>query len=170
MVSSGAYFRICQKENSSLEGIRSNNPLLRARRLLQASEIAGLRSQPLEKEKTMPLTAESIVAPGGRPIRKLMFGLAAWKFWRSNPSTTEMLSAGQVFLREDMRNFNPKYVEAWLFEFDIKMQRKQAAGKTVDDSLARLKDQICNVMEEKNSREASSGSPDTLNLVASAPQ
>src|ERR1700733_1748442 len=119
-----AYFRSCQKENSSLEGIRSNNPLLRARRLLQASEIAGHGSQRSEKEKTMPLTAESIVAPGGRPIRKLMFGLAAWKFWRSNPSTTEMLSAGQVFLREDMRNFNPKYVEAWLFEFDIKMQRK----------------------------------------------
>jgi hypothetical protein len=118
----------------------------------------------------MPLTPESIVAPGGRPMRKLMFGLAAWKFWRSNPSTTEMLSAGQVFLREDMRNFNPRYVEAWLFECDSKLQRKQAEGKTVDASLARLRDQICNVIEQKNSREASPGSPNTMNMDASAPQ
>lgn len=103
-------------------------------------------------------------------MRKLMFGLAAWKFWRSNPSTTEMLSAGQVFLRDDMRDFNPRYVEAWLYECDYKMQRKQAAGKPADAGLARLRDQICNVIAQKNTREASPGSPNTLNMDASAPQ
>jgi hypothetical protein len=117
----------------------------------------------------MPLKPESILAPGGRPMRNIMFGLAAWKFWRSNPSTTEMLSAGQVFLRDDMRDFNPRYVEAWLFECDYKMQRKQAEGKPVDAGLARLRDQICNVIAQKNSREASPGSPNTVNMDASAP-
>jgi hypothetical protein len=103
-------------------------------------------------------------------MRKTMFGFAAWKFWRSNPSTTEMLSAGQVFLRDDMRDFNPRYVEAWLFECDDKMKRKQAQGKPVDGALARLRDQIRNVIAQKNTREASPGSPNTLNMDASAPR
>jgi hypothetical protein len=33
-----------------------------------------------------------------------------------------------------------------------------------------LRDQICNVIKEKNTREASPGSPSTLNMDASAPQ
>jgi hypothetical protein len=118
----------------------------------------------------MPLKPESILAPGGRPMRKTMFGFAAWKVWRKNPSTMEMLSAGQVFLREDMRDFNPRYVEAWLYECDSKMQRKQAEGKPVDAALARLRDQICNVIAQKNTREASPGSPNTLNMDASPPR
>lgn len=103
-------------------------------------------------------------------MRKLLFGLAAWKFWRNNPSTTEMLSAGQVFLREDMRDFNPRYVEAWLFECDNKIQRKQAQGKSADASLVQLRDQIRDVNEQKSTHEASPGSPNSLNMDASAPQ
>jgi len=38
----------------------------------------------------------------------------------------------------------------------------------VDPSLARLRDQVCNVIEQKNSREASPGSPNTMNMDASA--
>ncbi len=89
----------------------------------------------------MPRTSTHPFAAGGRRILRDMFGVAAWKFWRSNPSTPEMLSAGQVFTRDDM-TFDERYIQAWLTECDRKLDRIEARGETADASLTWLRDQI----------------------------
>ncbi len=117
----------------------------------------------------MPTTLNSPFAPGGSRIRRDLFGIASWKLWRKNPSTTEMLSAGRVFTRDDM-TFDDRYVQAWLIECDKKLDRKKAEGKTVDSSLPQLRKQVIKSIEQKNERVAIPVLSNGVAVSASAPQ
>lgn len=113
---------------------------------------------------------KAVHTPGGRPLRAALFGLSARKFWRSNPSTNEMLSTGRALLREDMSDqFSEVSYQAWLWEHDRKVIRKKSGGKTVDFALARMRDDIVNLLDAKTSRKASPGSPTSQAVQPSAP-
>jgi hypothetical protein len=108
----------------------------------------GISLQRFNGDETMPFFQFN-GKPGGSLVRKAPFGLPACKLWRKNPSTHDLLAAGAVLLRKDMQSrLNQTYYDAWLNEEDAKGGRKNANGEGQDPRLAKMKEEICDLLEE----------------------
>lgn len=92
----------------------------------------------------MPLFISSGTVGQGL-TRKRRFGLPAWKFWRGDPSTTDLLAAGAAPLRKDMQDqLNQSHDDAWRNENGAQAERQQA----LDPRLAKMKDEICELLND----------------------